>query len=364
MPCAAPCNRLPCDERCSKTLGCGHRCPGLCGEPCPEKYCQDCGSRANDRVDLLEFKSYKDIDLDETPIVVLGCGHFFTAELLDGLVRLGAVYSADVAGRFAGLLEPSALLPVPCCPDCKRPIRQFATQRYNRIINAAVLDETSKRFFLKGLSELETLEQRIEAAGKALQETRVNTLSEQSRDPLPGVPSWRNQTAKNRLSERYKELKQLERQASKFCEAMSIEQQPSKKLFDAILETKSREPLDSRLVGLALDDAPKPAVEKRVMLGGRLARLRIQATILTDQFRLISKTEGADASQLGQLPDQSVKALLKDCEAFVKESSANSLLRLAILGSLIYARVAKCLQSSYQSRVENAQSVAAHITTA
>lgn len=55
MPCAAPCNRLPCDERCPNSLACGHRCPGLCGEPCPETYCQACGVRGDDRVDLKDL---------------------------------------------------------------------------------------------------------------------------------------------------------------------------------------------------------------------------------------------------------------------------------------------------------------------
>jgi hypothetical protein len=30
------------------------------------------------------MKTYKEIDLGETPIAALGCGHFFTAETLDG----------------------------------------------------------------------------------------------------------------------------------------------------------------------------------------------------------------------------------------------------------------------------------------
>ncbi len=362
MPCAAPCNRLPCDERCSKTLGCGHRCPGLCGEPCPEKYCQECSSTANERVDLLEFKSYKEIDLDETPIVVLGCGHFFTAESLDGLMSLGDVYSGNQEGRFIGLLEPSALLPVPCCPDCKRPIRQFATQRYNRIINAAVLDEMSKRFLLKGQSDLTALEQRIAAAEDVLHETRMDTPSEQRRTPFFTL---RKDTLENWMSERYKQLNQLERQATKFCQAMSIEQQPSKKLFDAIREAKNREPLDSRLAHLALENSPKPAVEKRVILGGRLARLRIRDTILAGQFRLHSKTKEDGALQVN-IPhgNKGIKALLKDSKAFVKERSADRLPRLAIPSSLIYTRMAKCFQSFSRGQYENVQATTHYITTA
>lgn len=37
LPCGVPCDRLPCNERCSKALACGHRCPGLCGEACPPR---------------------------------------------------------------------------------------------------------------------------------------------------------------------------------------------------------------------------------------------------------------------------------------------------------------------------------------
>lgn len=36
------------------------------------------------RVDMLELKDYGEIDPDETPVIALACGHFFTAETLDG----------------------------------------------------------------------------------------------------------------------------------------------------------------------------------------------------------------------------------------------------------------------------------------
>ncbi|OIW28699.1 NFX1-type zinc finger-containing protein 1 [Coniochaeta ligniaria NRRL 30616] len=354
MPCAAPCNRLPCDERCPRMLDCGHQCPGLCGEPCPEKYCQPCGSKQDQRVDLLEFKVYKDIDLDETPIVVLSCGHFFTAESLDGLARLGDVYSSDRTGKFAGLLEPSALLPISRCPDCQSPMRQSATQRYNRVVNAAVLAETSKRFLVKGRIELHALEKRIDVA-----ETQLERISSEDKDDPQGIQqSWR---LRRTMSDRYKELKLLEREVLKFCKAVSIEQMPSKKLADAILEARTRQPLDTRLSGLVLDEASKPTTDNRVILGGRLARIRIQATILADQFRLIPKKE---ADNDIKSPDKPAMMLLGDCKTFVEESSTNNLPRFAILGSLIYARIARCLQSSERCRVEAPDKVADYIATA
>lgn len=46
LPCGAPCRRLPCNQRCTKLLSCGHRCPSLCGEPCPnKKFCIKCGHK-------------------------------------------------------------------------------------------------------------------------------------------------------------------------------------------------------------------------------------------------------------------------------------------------------------------------------
>jgi hypothetical protein len=44
------------------------------------------------------MKTYSQIDIDSTPIIVLGCGHFFTAETLDGHVGMGQVFTADGLG--------------------------------------------------------------------------------------------------------------------------------------------------------------------------------------------------------------------------------------------------------------------------
>ena len=71
------------------------------------------------RVDLLEMKTYAQVDVNETP-VVLGCGHFFTAETLDGLVGMHDVYVTDNTGRCSGLADSGALaVKIPQCPDCQ-----------------------------------------------------------------------------------------------------------------------------------------------------------------------------------------------------------------------------------------------------
>ena len=82
---------------------------------------------------MLELKQYDEVNLDETPVVVLGCGHFFTAETLDGHMGMGEVYVQDQNGVYTDLKDTSTALAiaVPQCPDCRCPVRQYSTQRYN-----------------------------------------------------------------------------------------------------------------------------------------------------------------------------------------------------------------------------------------
>jgi hypothetical protein len=112
MPCAAPCNRLLCDERCTKLLPCGHQCPSICGEDCPVDYCQECGMKSEQSPNIILSTLYRDIDINESPIVVLGCGHFWTIETLDGHVGLKDVYKMDPrTGGFNALFCTPNLSP-------------------------------------------------------------------------------------------------------------------------------------------------------------------------------------------------------------------------------------------------------------
>jgi hypothetical protein len=131
-PCYAGCNRLLFEHRWSRNLSCGHQCPGICGEECPTDYCHACGSKPGARVGLFEMETYNEANIDEIRIVVLGCGHSFTAELLDGLTSPSEVYTTNVHGYFAGLANISGALAtkIPKCPDCHHPAMQYITQRY------------------------------------------------------------------------------------------------------------------------------------------------------------------------------------------------------------------------------------------
>lgn len=105
MPCTAPCNWVPCPRRCSLLLDCGHQCPSLCGEVCPDsKYCQLCGAEdiLFTVVDGLGMKDYRDVDLDQDPCIFAHCGHFQTRSFMDQQLGIQEFYNLDEGRRALG----------------------------------------------------------------------------------------------------------------------------------------------------------------------------------------------------------------------------------------------------------------------
>ncbi|KAL1846495.1 hypothetical protein VTK73DRAFT_279 [Phialemonium thermophilum] len=150
LPCAAPCDWVPCSRRCEKTLACGHQCPSLCGETCPDvKFCQTCAPSdvRGTVVDLLEMREYSEVNLDEEPCLFLACGHIFTRTTLDGQMDLSQHYTLSAEGHpvaVAPASRRSSVDPVKLCPECRGPLRSLS--RYGRIIRQAMLDELTKRY--------------------------------------------------------------------------------------------------------------------------------------------------------------------------------------------------------------------------
>ncbi|KAJ3123836.1 hypothetical protein HK100_011473 [Physocladia obscura] len=145
LACGAPCTRLPCDLRCNKLLSCGHQCPTVCGEVCPAvSFCQDCasGDVKDQVVDMVGMETYKEVDLDVSPVVILTCGHVFTIETLDGTLGLKKVYSKSENGDLSLSHLSSEYVDLPVCPQCRT--RIVCVSRYGRILNLAVTCTTEK----------------------------------------------------------------------------------------------------------------------------------------------------------------------------------------------------------------------------
>ncbi|TGO88166.1 hypothetical protein BPOR_0179g00040 [Botrytis porri] len=338
MPCAGPCDRLPCNKRCLLQLSCGHQCPGICGELCPHDYCQICSTKQDQRVDLLELKLYKEIDLEDTPIIALACGHFFTAESLDGVVGMSEVYEQNIHGDFTAIKETTSLASsVPQCPDCQCPLRQYATPRYNRVINRAVIDEMSKRFLVSGQVELRELER------------KVLHLEVEFENSAPGLiqaveGTWGEIKVSKLLEKRDKKSKQLEKAVMRFCERFKDKHQPATKLHNAIVTSIRQQPLENKLGGLSITEGVRTSPrDRRIAFAGTGAMLKVQYLTLADSFPIAQKLRSCDSSIKipGGPPDQLAKPFFKSCLSHIKSCRDESLPRLAVEGILYFAKIAR-----------------------
>lgn len=196
LPCGAPCNRLPCDKRCEKKLPCGHQCPSVCGEECPDKkYCVECSATSElkgqvvDMEMLSTFEDYctalsssepatagaaaagaaadaKDADedddddddddaVDTSPLIVLpNCGHCFTMTTMDGVVDLKAFYSKQAGSSdwASASPVPATMSSMPTCPLCRTPVTGL--RRYGRVLNKLRLDNLERCCLLQWRRQL------------------------------------------------------------------------------------------------------------------------------------------------------------------------------------------------------------------
>lgn len=364
MPCGAPCSRLPCSKRCSQSLSCGHRCPGICGEICSEGYCRECSQKLDNRVDFLEMKTYGEIDIDETPIVVLGCGHFFTAESLDGMMNMSEVYEQDIHGEFIALKDVSVSFSgaVPSCPDCKCPVKQFATQRYNRVINRAVIDEMSRRFLTAGQDEIRELDKEVRHVEKCFDdslEAIVKPIRDLQKTTLSTLQLSQINTISAALGRRYSTSKEAEKRITAFSRRVADNNQPAQKLHDATIQAKrassATKTADQLMENLSMEDkASDFHKEYRVIMGALGVFMKIRFVILNDKYVISQSLQKiSDQHSLkipGGEPRQLALPFLEDCKKFINESKSQNLPKMAVEVSLFYATIARAYESGCRAQ--------------
>ncbi|KAL9574223.1 hypothetical protein ACKAV7_001738 [Fusarium commune] len=298
----------------------------------------ECGDKGDARVDLLEFLSYTEVNLDERPIVVLGCGHFFTGETLDGLVGLDEVYTRDKEGAFNGLKDTTGSLSrnVPFCPDCKRPIRQFATKRYNRLINRAVMDEICKRFIINGREALKTLEDQLRSEENNLSETRTSH---------PTIASWPQQLL---TMKRYQRLKRLRNMSKDLAKNMGKEHRPAKILIDRIATARVRATGDpfSLAVQMEAMKLSPPEPDTQIILGAKLLTIKSEEVQFQDSIALLQICRGKVNTTVirGWLKDQPLLSTIDFftvCHNLINEAKKANLPRTIASASLCYAKVSQ-----------------------
>ena len=177
LPCAVPCDLLPCSKRCSLSLSCGHQCPSLCGEICPDVlHCQQCGDQSvkDMMVDYIMGSSYAELDLDESPCLIPTCGHILTLESMDGHMDMSKYYTMssdnNIENPIIGLKSssvPFSTSDLKNCPLCRKPLRNI--NRYGRIVRRAWIDEATKKFIVWANAQFVPLASRMEQAEAKLQ---------------------------------------------------------------------------------------------------------------------------------------------------------------------------------------------------
>ncbi|CAI5474007.1 unnamed protein product [Closterium sp. Yama58-4] len=144
-------------------------------------------------VDLVTLETLGEIDPDESPVLVLPCGHAYTVETLDGHLGLNQVYEESedrsaggssaagggAGGGVGGALEAAAgkwvavrpfedgdLTALKGCPECRQPITSL--RRYGRMVNKALLDESERKFALSCMADQQQLQQKLSKLSQAI----------------------------------------------------------------------------------------------------------------------------------------------------------------------------------------------------
>ncbi len=305
------------------------------------------------------MKTYSEIDLDEQPIVVLGCGHFFTAETLDGHMGMTDVYTQDENGKFTGLRDVSAELArsVPRCPDCQSPVRQHCTQRFNRVINRAVMDEMSKRFLVDGKEKLRALERQILELEQDFEGSRgeltisIRAASANSRSLL--LPAKTSELIGS-LEKRNAKARKLEKAISGFCKSTAEKNQPAQKLHDAMISAGRRRSIDKLMTNLDITGSvPAISRDRQITFNGRIAQVHAECIVLADRFNLLQVIKSLPENSAVKLPGGAVEGLAKlflnTCKKLIEDCDVEHLPRFQVEASLYYANISRAYDAYCRS---------------
>ncbi|KAI1502244.1 hypothetical protein F5X99DRAFT_162799 [Biscogniauxia marginata] len=337
MPCAAPCDWVPCSKRCEEKLSCGHQCPSICGESCPDsKYCQKCCSEEIGAIDVdfIMGVQYHEVNLDEDPCIFPDCGHFLTRSNMDGLMDLKAHYDMssndDTPVAMLHSSEPFSMDEVKVCPTCRGSLRNIA--RYGRIVRRAILDETTKKFVTWSTTEFTNLAMRL--------------LSEQERlENAPGADRPADKTAEKKatlslkksrahqlevvrnLAEkgRYKSIFTLYQCIGEFRNRVSREEQPFQRVSDFVRHANRQQRTD----GVFTFD--ESVIQVKSHLQATALLMKCEVTIFQDFVQLYRNWK--------QKPEVKINLTqhFSDCNVLVTLAQKSHHPRQEVEGHLYYA---------------------------
>jgi hypothetical protein len=125
-------------------------------------------------VDFVNMASFEDHDVDEDPIIVLPCGHFYATSTLDGHLGMNEVYErgSSESNEYVsvkGLKDANINEKPKSCPDCRSVIRSI--YRYGRVLRMSGLRALERKHLMsidQSLGHLNRMYSEVEKEGEAI----------------------------------------------------------------------------------------------------------------------------------------------------------------------------------------------------
>jgi len=265
------------------------------------------------------FETYRNINLDEDPIIIPKCGHFYTLDTYDSLMDLKRVYRFNMFGKIVGPRpldgsdEPAdgdsekEELKIKNCPDCRAPLRDI--HRYNRIVKSASLGETTRRFCISSNIELVGLFNEVSKA-EDLSEANRGDFKRDLRTRRAGDP--KTSTA---LMDRVNRNTGLARRLQAYVLKVKEEEQPYGKVRQLVLNAERRKGTQSNFV---VDGS---MVQFGFRLKGQLLFFQLRWAGLWDRHEISSEpalSEGLRRTHRKAILEQ-VKKMWIECGTLVTE---------------------------------------------
>lgn len=117
---------------------------------------------------MICFTQYQNHDVNEDPIIVLPCKHFYSASTLDGLFEISQAYELDENGDFVGvksLIEHCDAVKPKTCPDCRAVVH--STKRYGRLLSFIRLRVLERKHIMSIERSLQMLSKKLETEGSS-----------------------------------------------------------------------------------------------------------------------------------------------------------------------------------------------------
>jgi hypothetical protein len=251
-------------------------------------------------------------------------------------------------------------------------VRQYTTQRFNRVINRAVIDEMSKRFLVNGKTELQSIDQQVAELDRSLEDTRkdiIQSIGQAATHSARQLTPTMESVISRKLKGRNQQCGKLEQAIKDFRTKAADKHQPAQKLHEATIHAARSGSIEQLTADLSLRNAvPATERDRRVTLGGRAAQLKLESISLADRFTIVqalrSQLPGAAVKIAGGAPDQLAKPFFQSCKSFITDCEVESLPKLGVEACLFYATIAQSYRSFGSATATDSTKTTEYVKTA